>query len=104
MRDVRRVGSVWVVVTDVVIVGAGLAGLVCAQDLTRAGVGCHVLEASDGVGGRVRTDNVNGFLLDRGFQIVLTAYPQYTNVSTSTRSTSRHNLGSGREGLRRRRR
>ena len=76
MRDVRRVGSVWVVVTDVVIVGAGLAGLVCAQDLTRAGVGCQVLEASDGVGGRVRTDNVNGFLLDRGFQIVLTAYPQ----------------------------
>ncbi|MDP9333788.1 MAG: FAD-dependent oxidoreductase [Actinomycetota bacterium] len=58
------------------IVGAGLAGLVCAQDLTRAGVGCQVLEASDGVGGRVRTDNVNGFLLDRGFQIVLTAYPQ----------------------------
>jgi len=63
-------------VIDVVIVGAGLSGLVCAQDLTRAGIGCQVLEASDGVGGRVRTDNVNGFLLDRGFQIVLTAYPQ----------------------------
>jgi phytoene dehydrogenase-like protein len=62
--------------TDVIIVGAGLAGLACAQDLTRAGIECHVLEASDGVGGRVRTDEVDGFLLDRGFQIVLTAYPQ----------------------------
>jgi phytoene dehydrogenase-like protein len=63
-------------VRDVVIVGAGLAGLACAQDLTRAGVDCEVVEASDGVGGRVRTDRVDGFLLDRGFQILLTAYPQ----------------------------
>ncbi|HEY5155843.1 MAG TPA: NAD(P)/FAD-dependent oxidoreductase [Acidimicrobiales bacterium] len=61
---------------DVVIVGAGLAGLACAQDLSRAGVQCQVLEASDGVGGRVRTDAVDGFLLDRGFQILLTAYPE----------------------------
>ncbi len=63
-------------VTDVAIVGAGLAGLVCAQDLGRAGVQCTVLEASDAIGGRVRTDAVDGFLLDRGFQILLTAYPQ----------------------------
>jgi len=62
--------------SDVVIIGAGLAGLACAQDLTRAGVECTVLEASDGVGGRVRTDAVDGFLLDRGFQILLTAYPE----------------------------
>ena len=41
-----------------------------------AGVGCLVLEASDGVGGRVRTDAVDGYLLDRGFQILLTAYPE----------------------------
>lgn len=61
---------------DVVIVGAGLAGLACAQDLTRAGVRCLVLEASDGLGGRVRTDRVDGYTLDRGFQILLTAYPQ----------------------------
>ena len=59
-----------------VVVGAGLAGLACAQDLGRAGVGCLVLEASDGVGGRVRTDAVDGYLLDRGFQILLTAYPE----------------------------
>lgn len=62
--------------TDVLIVGAGLAGLVCAQDLSRSGIECRVLEASDGVGGRVRTDAVDGYLLDRGFQILLTAYPQ----------------------------
>ncbi len=62
--------------SDVVIVGAGLAGLACAQDLTRAGIECQVLEASDGVGGRVRTDAIDGFLLDRGFQILLTAYPE----------------------------
>jgi phytoene dehydrogenase-like protein len=62
--------------TDVAIVGAGVAGLVCAQDLTRAGLEVTVLEASDGIGGRVRTDAVDGYLLDRGFQILLTAYPQ----------------------------
>ncbi len=61
---------------DVVIVGAGLAGLSCAQDLAAAGVECLLLERSDGVGGRVRTDAVDGFLLDRGFQILLTAYPE----------------------------
>lgn len=62
--------------TDVAIVGAGLAGLVCAHELARADVECIVFEGSDGVGGRVRTDSVDGFLLDRGFQILLTAYPQ----------------------------
>lgn len=61
---------------DVVIVGAGLAGLACARTLSAAGVSVTVLEASDGVGGRVRTDHVDGFTLDRGFQILLTAYPE----------------------------
>jgi glycine/D-amino acid oxidase-like deaminating enzyme len=61
---------------DVVIVGAGLAGLACARTLHAAGIDAVVLEASDGVGGRVRTDLVDGFVLDRGFQILLTAYPE----------------------------
>ncbi len=61
---------------DVVIVGAGLAGLCCARATARAGLATVVLEASDGVGGRVRTDVVDGFLLDRGFQILLTGYPE----------------------------
>ncbi|MEM1063533.1 MAG: FAD-dependent oxidoreductase, partial [Planctomycetota bacterium] len=60
----------------VVVVGAGVAGLTCAKVLHEAGVPVVVLEASDGVGGRVRTDEVDGFKLDRGFQVLLTAYPQ----------------------------
>ena len=62
--------------TDVVVVGAGLAGLTCACDLARAGISCEVVEASDGIGGRVRTDRVDGYRLDRGFQILLDAYPE----------------------------
>ena len=62
--------------TDVVVVGAGLAGLAAAREIRRRGREVIVLEASDGVGGRVRTDVVEGFRLDRGFQIVLDAYPE----------------------------
>lgn len=61
---------------DVVVVGAGLAGLSCARVVSGAGLTCALLEASDGVGGRVRTDRVDGYLFDRGFQILLTAYPE----------------------------
>ena len=61
---------------DVVIVGAGLAGLAAARVLHRAGRRVVVCEASDGVGGRVRTDLVDGYRLDRGFQVLLTAYPE----------------------------
>jgi protoporphyrinogen oxidase len=55
---------------DVSIIGAGLAGLCCARTLHQAGIPFIILEASDGVGGRVRTDRVEGFLLDRGFQVL----------------------------------
>ncbi|MEU0373853.1 NAD(P)/FAD-dependent oxidoreductase [Streptomyces sp. NPDC006283] len=61
---------------DAVVVGAGLAGIACALDLGRAGLRVELLEASDGVGGRMRTDHKDGFLLDRGFQVFNTAYPQ----------------------------
>ena len=62
--------------SPVVVVGAGLAGLSCAVELLARGQGVVVLEASDGVGGRVRTDRVDGFLLDRGFQVLLAGYPE----------------------------
>ncbi len=59
----------------VIVVGAGLAGLTCAKVLAERGAEVVVFEASDGVGGRVRTDEKDGFLLDRGFQVYFTAYP-----------------------------
>ena len=62
--------------TDVVVVGAGVAGLTAAVVLSEAGLTVQVIEASDGVGGRVRTDVVDGYQLDRGFQVLNTGYPQ----------------------------
>ena len=53
---------------DVIIIGAGLAGLTAAKVLKQAGKSVLVIESSNAVGGRVQTDEVNGFLLDRGFQ------------------------------------
>jgi phytoene dehydrogenase-like protein len=61
---------------DAVVIGAGLAGLAAARQIKSHGKSVIVLEAQDGVGGRVRTDKVDGFLLDRGFQVLLTAYPE----------------------------
>jgi phytoene dehydrogenase-like protein len=58
-----------------IIVGAGLAGLTCAKVLRERGAEVAVFEASDGVGGRVRTDEQDGYLLDRGFQVYFTSYP-----------------------------
>ncbi len=60
----------------VLIVGGGLAGLACAIRLHEAGAHPLIFEGSDGVGGRVRTDQLDGFLLDRGFQVFLDAYPE----------------------------
>ena len=60
---------------NVIIVGAGLSGLACAVTLHEKGITPLVLEADSRLGGRVRTDKVDGFLLDRGFQVLLTAYP-----------------------------
>ncbi len=65
---------------DVLVIGGGLAGLCCARRLQGAGVTSQILEASDRVGGRARTDEVDGFLCDRGFQVLLTAYPEAREV------------------------
>jgi hypothetical protein len=62
---------------SVVVVGAGLAGLTCAIYLQRNGLQVTVLEASDRVGGRVKTDNVNGFRFDHGFQVI---NPNYSEI------------------------
>lgn len=59
----------------VVIVGAGLAGLTCARALKRSRVPFHLIDADDRIGGRVKTDTLAGFQLDRGYQVFFTAYP-----------------------------
>jgi phytoene dehydrogenase-like protein len=61
---------------DCIVVGAGLAGLACGREVARAGRSVLVLEAADRVGGRVATDAVDGFHVDRGFQVYLDAYPE----------------------------
>ena len=63
----------------VVIIGAGLSGLCCARQLLKHGINIVVVEAQDEVGGRIRTDRVDGFLLDRGFQVLQTAYAEATD-------------------------
>lgn len=60
---------------DVVVIGAGLAGLRCAGLLAAQGLDVVVIEAGDAVGGRERTDIVDGFRLDRGFHVLNPAYP-----------------------------
>ena len=65
---------------EVLIIGGGLAGLCCARTLHQAGRSCLILEASDGIGGRARTDTIDGFQCDRGFQVLLTAYPEAQEI------------------------
>ena len=65
---------------DVAIVGAGLAGLAAARRLNEAGASVAVFEADDAVGGRVRTDYVDGLQFDRGFQLLNPAYPEAARV------------------------
>ncbi|MDH3679696.1 MAG: FAD-dependent oxidoreductase [Acidimicrobiia bacterium] len=65
---------------DVAVIGAGLAGLAAAIELQTAGHAIQVFEATDRAGGRVQTDEVDGHLLDRGFQVLLDAYPEVWNL------------------------
>lgn len=60
----------------VIIIGGGLSGLTAARQLHQAGIDFLLLEASDRLGGRVKTDLLDGFRLDHGFQVLLTAYPE----------------------------
>ncbi len=57
------------------IIGAGLSGLVAAHVLHKAGTAFTLIDSADAVGGRVRSDIIDGFTLDRGFQVLLDSYP-----------------------------
>ncbi|MDG4789144.1 FAD-dependent oxidoreductase [Micromonospora sp. WMMD1102] len=70
--------------TDVVIVGGGLAGLAAARRLHRAGTPWLLVESADRLGGRVGTDAVDGYLIDRGFQVVNTGYPRLSALADLT--------------------
>ena len=59
-----------------VVIGGGLAGLSAALTLQEAGEEVELFEASDGVGGRLRSDYLDGFILDRGFQLINSGYPE----------------------------
>ncbi|MFM8579341.1 MAG: NAD(P)/FAD-dependent oxidoreductase [Planctomycetaceae bacterium] len=61
---------------DCVVIGGGLAGLACCRELVRRGKTTILVEASSRIGGRVATDTVEGFRIDRGFQVYLDAYPE----------------------------
>ncbi|PQV48343.1 protoporphyrinogen oxidase [Jejuia pallidilutea] len=69
----------------IVIVGAGVSGLIAAQQLEKYGYSPVIYEADKRVGGRVQSDEVEGYVLDRGFQVLLSAYPmakQYLDYKT----------------------
>jgi phytoene dehydrogenase-like protein len=65
---------------QVVVVGAGLAGLSAATRLAAGGLDVHVADAAGHVGGRLTTTRVDGFLVDRGFQVLNTGYPRVADL------------------------
>jgi glycine/D-amino acid oxidase-like deaminating enzyme len=65
---------------EVVVVGAGLAGLSAATRLADAGRDVHVVDAAGHAGGRLATERIDGFLVDRGFQVLNTGYPRVADL------------------------
>ena len=61
--------------SDVLVIGAGLAGLSAAIKLQEAGRDVRIIEGSDRPGGRVTSDIIDGFICDRGFQLINSKYP-----------------------------
>ncbi|MDX6354474.1 MAG: hypothetical protein QOF98_1377, partial [Streptomyces sp.] len=79
LSPARRQGAA--ATADAIVIGAGLAGLRAAHHLIDAGLTVTVLEAAERVGGRMATDTVDGFRLDRGPQLLNTSYPELSRLS-----------------------
>jgi phytoene dehydrogenase-like protein len=62
--------------SKIYIIGAGVSGLVAAIELERYGYSPVILESSESIGGRVKSDIIDGYILDHGFQVLLNAYPE----------------------------
>lgn len=67
-------------VYDFIVVGAGLTGISCARSLTAEGLNGIVLDSADRIGGRVKTEIIDGYRLDHGFQVLQTGYPEAARV------------------------
>jgi len=65
---------------DCIVIGAGLAGLTATRNLESTGKSVLLIEASNEVGGRVRSDHIDGYICDRGFQVI---NPKYRQVEKS---------------------
>ncbi len=66
--------------SDVIIIGGGVAGINCARHLQKKGISYYLVEKTEALGGRIKTDHYKGFLLDHGFQVFLSAYPEAAQV------------------------
>ena len=73
------------IITWIIIIGGGLAGLAAAVRLETKNVPYVLLESSDGFGGRARTDIVGGYILDRGFAIYLSSYEECNRIFDTSR-------------------
>ena len=81
--------------TPIVIIGAGMSGLSCARNLVKGGK-CDLilLDSQNNVGGRAQTDKVQGYLLDRGFQVLIDSYPEVSrNLKASKLNLKRFQPG-----------
>ena len=74
----------------ITIIGAGIAGLTTAVYLNKKGFEVQIIEATERAGGRIKTDIIDGFRLDRGFQVLLTEYPE-TKALLEGLPVSQHN-------------
>ena len=80
---------------EVIIVGGGISGLSAARLLSRRGVPFLLLESELQLGGRIQSENYDGYILDKGFQILNTAYPEWENQQINLNALSLKSFGSG---------